>query len=320
MCTQPLISLIIPVYNVEQYLDACIESVLAQTYQNLEILLVDDGAKDHSGSLCDNWAQKDKRIRVIHQENKGLSGARNTALDQFQGEYVMFIDSDDVISPMLCQVLYDALAQGGDVAICDPVHIFPDKPWSYRQATRTVSMDATEAISKMWYQTAFLPSAWGKLYRANLFRTRRFTPGRLFEDIDIMHEVLFDAEKIVYTDAQLYGYLHRENSITTKSFGQRDLDILLIAEKILAFSKDKPELEDPAKAYAVTAALRVFLNAPKNDAFHDGILQANALIAQYGKAVAKDPHIRKKNRYALSLYFFCKPLMRFVYKFINRWK
>lgn len=316
---RPLISLIIPVYNVESYLDACMESVLAQTYDHLEIILVDDGSNDQSGTMCDTWAKKDSRIRVIHKENGGLSSARNTGIDQAIGQYIMFVDSDDILSPKICQLLFEALGDG-DISVCDPVHVFPNTHWSFTEEGTTTQMSAEEAIRLMWYQTAFLPSAWGKLYRSELFATRRFTEGRLFEDIDVMHEVFFDAETITYTTAQLYGYLHRENSITTKAFGKRDLDILLIADKILDFVKDKPALCHAARAYAVTAALRVYLNAPKEEAFQDGLAKAADLIARYGKEVKKDPNIRGKNRYALILYFTSKPLMRFVYQFINRWK
>lgn len=317
--TQPLISLVIPVYNVEQYLDACMESVLAQTYKNLEIILVDDGAKDNSGAMCDAWAQKDSRIRVIHKVNGGLSSARNAGIDVATGEYLIFLDSDDVISPKHCQVLFDALGDA-DIAVCDPVHIFPGQPWEYADATETVTLTSDEAICAMWYQTSFLPSAWAKLYKRELFATRRFTVGRLYEDIDVMHEIFHDAKSIVYTNACLYGYLHRENSITTKAFGKRDLDILIIADKILEFVQDKPALLDAAKAYAVTAALRVYLNAPQTEELQEGIQKSKTLIDQFGKDVKHNPHIRKKNRYALTLYFVCKPLMRFAYKFINRWK
>lgn len=320
MADRPLMTLIVPVYNVEEYLDACVQSILAQTYSNLQIILVDDGAKDRSGQLCDKWAQTDARIQVIHEANRGLSGARNTGLEEAAGEYVMFVDSDDVLSPDLCRILYDALKQGGDVAICDAVHIFDDKPYEFEISQERTTLDSMEAIRLMWYQTAFLPSAWGKLYRRELFANRRFTEKRLFEDIDLMHEVFYDANGVVYDHSKLYGYVHREESITTKAFGERDLDILLIAEKILAFVQDKPELQKAAQAYAVTASLRVYLNAPKDASLADGVARAETMIKKYGKSVLADPNIRRKNRYALRLYFSAKPLMRFVYKFVNRWK
>lgn len=319
MAELPLISVIVPVYKVEQYLDRCVESILTQTYTALDIILVDDGSPDNSGTMCDRWAEKDRRIRVIHQPNGGLSCARNTGIEHAQGHYLMFVDSDDVISPHLCEELYAAMGDG-DVSVCDAVHIFPEKDWAFtRQGTVSV-YDPLQAICLMWYQTAFLPSAWAKLFRRELFAQHRFTQGRLFEDIDLMHEVLYDAKKVVYTTAQLYGYVHREDSITTTAFSARDMDILLIADKLMTFSEDKPALQAAAKAYAVTAALRVYLNAPNEPTYAQGREKAVALIDTYGREVLRDPHIRKKNRYALWLYFYCKPALRMVYKYINRWK
>ena len=317
--SEPLISVIIPVYNVEKYLDACMESVVAQSYQNLQIILVDDGTKDRSDAICDAWAEKDSRIQVIHQQNRGLSGARNTGIAAARGEYILFVDSDDVISPLLCQTLLDALGEA-DMAVCDPVHVFPGKDWAYALSQTVTVMTSEEAIKTMWYQTGFLPSAWGKLYRRSLWQSRQFTEGRLFEDIDLMHEVLYETKTVAYTPARLYGYLHREDSITTKKFSVRDLDVLLIADKILAFVKDKPALLPAARAYAVTAGLRIYLNAPQKPEFSQGLTKAGELVDTMGRQVLADPNIRRKNRIALQLYFNSKPLLRFVYRFVNRWK
>ena len=316
----PMISVIVPVYNVSKYLDRCMQSLVDQTYRNLEIILVDDGSTDNSGVLCDLWAEKDSRIRVIHRKNNGLSQARNTGLDAATGEYITFVDSDDILSPHLCQVLYNSMGGSADISICDAEHIFEDKPYAFSVTDRQVIMTAQEAIHQLWYQKSFLPSAWGKLYRRELFEDNQFTVGRIFEDIDIMHELFFDAKRIVYNRSRLYGYVHRAGSITTKAFCPRDLDILLVADKILTFTEDKPQLRSAAEAYSVTAALRVYLNAPQTEEFTQGIRLSQQLLDWYGKKVLADPNIRKKNRWALRLYFYCRPLMRFSYKFINRWK
>lgn len=317
---EPLISVIVPVYNVSAYLDRCMRSLIEQTYRNLEIILVDDGSTDNSGELCDQWAKKDTRVRVIHRKNNGLSQARNTGLDAATGEYITFVDSDDILSPHLCRVLYDSIRECAEIAICDAEHIFPEKPYAFFVSEEAQTLTAESAICQMWYQKSFLPSAWGKLYRRELFQGKQFTPGRIFEDIDIMHELFDAANTIVYNRSKLYGYVHREGSITTKAFCTRDLDILLVADKILAFTEERPELRSAAEAYAVTAALRVYLNAPKEETFAKGISLATELLQWYGRKVMEDPNIRLKNRCALWLYFYCRPLMRFTYKFINRWK
>lgn len=320
IANEPLISVIVPVYNVGAYLDKSLETLVNQTYRNLEILLVNDGSTDNSGELCDHWARKDSRIRVIHQKNGGLSRARNVGLDMASGEYLLFFDSDDLLSPDLCRVLLDALGADGDIAICDVAHVFPDQPYSFEMTEEQEVLTAEETVRQMWYQTGFLPSAWAKLYRRKLWETLRFTPDLRFEDIDILHEVFWSAGKIVYNHSRLYGYVHRENSITTASFSLRDMDILKIAEKILRFVQDKPSIAGAAQAYATTAALRIYLNAPREAEYAEGIAKAEELLNRYGGQVAADKNARKKNRYALRLYFTCRPVLRFVYKHINRWK
>ncbi len=317
---EPLISVIVPVYNVSGYLDRCMQSLVKQTYQNLEIILVDDGSTDNSGDLCDQWAGRDSRIQVIHRKNNGLSQARNTGLNAATGEYITFVDSDDILSPQLCQVLYEVMGGTADISICDAEHVFEDKPYEFSVTDRVETMTAEQAICQLWYQKGFLPSAWGKLYRRELFEGKEFTSDRIFEDIDLMHELFYDAKTIVYNHSRLYGYVHRAGSITTKAFCPRDLDILLVADKILVFTEDKPSLRRAAEAYAVTAALRVYLNAPEGEDFTQGVALSQKLLHWYGKKVMADPNIRTKNRCALLLYFYCRPLMHFFYQFINRWK
>lgn len=320
MSELPLISVIVPVYNVETYLDKSLQTLVSQTYRNLEIILVDDGSTDNSGNMCDAWAQKDSRVRVIHQANAGPSCARNAGIDSASGEYILFFDSDDLLSPDLCQVLYNALLDKGDIAICDCEHIFPDRPYSFLISEENEIFTPEEVIAKTWYQTKFIPSACARLYHQQVFGAHRFTPNLIFEDIDLIHEIYWDSSKIVYNHSKLYGYVHRKSSITTTQFSIRDMDILRVVEKILCFAETKPNLQGAAEAYATTAALRIYLNAPRCAQFQDGISQAEAIIARYGKKVMFDSNARKKNRYALMMYFLCKPVLRFVYKHINRWK
>ncbi len=322
MQSQSLISVIIPVYNVAAYLDTCVETVLAQDYSQLDVILVDDGSPDNCGELCDNWASRDSRIRVVHKENGGLSSARNAGLDIASGEYIMFLDSDDLLHPQACSHLYQQLkAADAQIAIADITHVFGNDEPAYTITQEVRLLSPTDAIQELWYQKSFLPSACAKLYHRDLFQTLRFTQGILFEDIDLLHQIFWSAKRIVYTPSAIYGYTHRENSITTKSFTARDLDILPIAHKLMVFARQEAsELEPAAKAYAVVAALRVALNAPNTPELQQGRCEAKDLLRSYGKQVLKDPNIRKKTRYGLLLYFYCRPLMNVVYKRVNRWK
>lgn len=316
-----LITVIIPVYNVEKYLNKCMESVVNQTYKSLEILLIDDGAKDSSGFMCDSWAERDSRIKVIHKENGGLSSARNCGLDQAHGNYIMFVDSDDFMSEDIVSILYEDIKRTkADIAICDAMHIFEDYKVVFDTGKETRTYTSIEAIQEMWYQKSFLPSAWGKLYKLELFQNIRFTENRLYEDIDIMHELFWKAETIIYRNDKLYGYVHRDESITTQKFSERDLDIFIISDKMLEFAdKVDPKLLPAAESYATVAALRILLNAPE-EKFQGAMHKAENIIKKYGKKTMKNRNIRTKQKYALIMFFYCRPLLKKVYKHINRWK
>lgn len=322
MTHTPTISVIVPVYNVERYLDRCIDSLLAQSITDLEILLINDGSKDGSGALCDAWSSRDSRIRAVHKPNGGLSSARNEGLRHATGRYVMFIDSDDVIHPDMCKHLLAGLQQyDAQMAACEPAHTFEDQQPPYTVKNDWQVLSRTDAIRKLWYQRGFFPSACTKLYCRELFADNLFCEGLLFEDVDIMHRLLWQTDKVVYTTSALYGYMHRGNSITTKQFSVRDLDILVIADRLLTFAQEQDTaLLGAARSYAVTAAMRVALNAPKTEELAEGRKKAKALLRQYGPGVLFDRYSRLKSKCGLLLYFLCRPLMRALYKRIDRWK
>lgn len=322
MSDNKYISVIVPVYKVEDYLDRCVSSIVDQTYAHLQILLVDDGSPDCSGAMCDAWALRDSRIQVIHKPNGGLSSARNAGLEEAEGEYVMFIDSDDVIHPDTCRMLMElAEAHRAQIVSFEPAHTFDDGEPPYVLCGDATVLTAVEAVRRMWYQNGFFPSACTKLYSRTVFADQRFTEGLLYEDVEIMHRLLWKAETVVTTPAALYGYMHRGESITTNTFSHRDLDILTIARGMLDFAQERePSLLGAAKAYCVTAAMRVELNAPKTADFDEGRKTARKMLKQFGGGVLTDRHTRTKTRCALLLYFCCRPLLRTVYRRVDRWK
>ena len=219
LCTMKL-SIIIPVYRVEDTLDKCVESVLKQDYDNMEIILVDDGSPDNCPQKCDDWARKDTRIRVIHKANGGLSDARNAALDIVQGDYITFVDSDDFISLSTYGPLMDTLSKRQDINILEyPVFI------NYR-STKQRKLDFTEEtvydnISDYWYKgQAYLHSyACNKIYRASLFEEIRFPRGIVFEDIHTLPLLLKKAKTIMTTGKGLYYYCQNPSGITATADG-----------------------------------------------------------------------------------------------------
>ena len=231
---EPLISVIVPVYNVEDYLDQCMESIVGQTYPHLEILMVDDGSTDNSGALCDQWAERDQRIRVIHQENGGLSAARNTALDAMSGELVIMVDSDDVLHPDAVSILLQAIqAHHADVAIGSFV-VFDGKDanWPTITSEKTVRhYDSQAALKAIYYQDKLTNSSCWRLFKASLFDDVRYPVGKYYEDLAIVYPLYKKCSLVVGIDDAVYGYRQRNDSILGR-FSLKRADVLDICEQL----------------------------------------------------------------------------------------
>ena len=231
---EPLISVIVPVYNVEDYLDQCMESIVGQTYPHLEILMVDDGSTDNSGTLCDQWAERDQRIRVIHQENGGLSAARNTALDAMSGELVIMVDSDDVLHPDAVSILLQAIqAHHADVAIGSFV-VFDgmDANWPTITSEKTVRhYDSQAALKAIYYQDKLTNSSCWRLFKASLFNDVRYPVGKYYEDLAIVYPLYKKCNLVVGIDDAVYGYRQRNDSILGR-FSLKRADVLDICEQL----------------------------------------------------------------------------------------
>lgn len=211
-----LISVIVPVYNIEdKLLDKCINSIINQTYKNLEIIIVDDGSKKETADECDRLAKKDSRIVLIHQKNRGLSAARNVALDVAKGNYIGFVDSDDFIEPDMYELLYNSLVRNNaDISVCGTRLVYKDG--SHKDRTNYVDervFSKCEAYKELLIDKEMTASSWNKLYRRYLFSDLRFPEGKTFEDRYIMHELFYMSEKISCVNKLLYNYYQRSNSI-----------------------------------------------------------------------------------------------------------
>lgn len=213
-----LISVIVPVYKVEEYLDECIESIVRQTYENIEIILVDDGSPDTCPEKCDEWGEKDHRIKVIHKKNGGLSDARNAGMGIAAGQYIAFVDSDDWVEETYVECLYRAIQEtGADIAACDvrEVRSSKDVPTIDAGEGNTVKCTPAEALSELLKGRTFRAVAWNKLYRADLLKDESFEVGRLHEDEFFSYRIFDKAAYLCYTDLPLYNYRQREGSIMT---------------------------------------------------------------------------------------------------------
>lgn len=219
-----LISVIIPVYKVEAYLDECISSVTGQTYKNLEIILVDDGSPDNCPAMCDVWAEKDSRIRVIHKENGGLSDARNAGIEAAAGEYIAFVDSDDWIKPQMYETMLTVLLrEHADICSCNILSCFPDHQAAWDCGEYTAGSSET-FLAMLYHGTTYPVSAWSKLYRRSLWGELRFPEGKICEDAFTTYLLVDKATRIVQIPEPLYCYRIRENSIMTSAFRPARMD------------------------------------------------------------------------------------------------
>lgn len=209
----PLISIIVPVYNVKDYLEKCLQSICVQTYKNLEIILIDDGSSDGSGELCDLFAQRDGRIKVIHQTNAGQSAARNRGLAVAQGEFLGFVDSDDWIEPDMYEFLYHLLKENGaDISICSHYRDKGKKSVAKYSSGEQFVFTRDEGIRALVVDRRIRNYVWDKLYKRRLFSGITFPLNRIFEDIAISYRIFYKAEKIVVREFPKYHYVIRDGS------------------------------------------------------------------------------------------------------------
>ncbi len=207
-----MISIIVPVYKVEHYLRQCVDSILAQTYRDIEVLLIDDGSPDRCGEICDEYAENDARVRVFHTENRGLSAARNLGLREARGDYIGFVDSDDWIEPDMYEVLLRRMQEtGADIGVCGL--------WYERKNKREVAKDVIDAVFggeepiKALILNNLKNFAWNKLYDRKVWSGISFPEGHVFEDVATTYKTILNAEKVVSCSKPLYHYRQREDSI-----------------------------------------------------------------------------------------------------------
>lgn len=224
---QKLVSVIVPVYNVKDYLRPCVDSIIGQTYQELEILLVDDGSTDGCGDLCDEYQQKDSRIQVIHKPHGEVSSARNAGLEICKGEYVSFVDSDDVLHPQFIECLYKACeAEQCAMAIC---RFRTDTNWDRPliEGAHTERKKAAEFVEHYYDRDHNqIIVVWNKLYRREVIGDIRFPEGKIHEDEYTTVKYVYRAQSIVFVDEVLYCYTKRPGSIVHQEFNLKRLDML----------------------------------------------------------------------------------------------
>lgn len=244
-----LISIIIPVYNVETYIKRSVNSIQVQSYHNLEIILVDDGSTDGSGKICDTLANQDNRIRVIHKKNGGLSDARNVGLENASGNYIAFLDGDDWYDPNMIELLHNlCIKHSAEIAECSFRSIYTDRVLTETSCSgMVIDLTPVEAIESNLDWKYCKPVAWNKLYRSDIIGTTRYPVGRLHEDEFTTHLFYLAAKKIVYADVALVNYERRNANSITASFKPKNLDACEAFLQKAELTWKKPELYSISK-------------------------------------------------------------------------
>ncbi|MCQ2610473.1 MAG: glycosyltransferase family 2 protein [Treponema sp.] len=320
--SKPLISIIIPVYKVEEFLPHCIDSVLAQTYKNIEVILVDDGSPDKCPLICDKYAKKSKKVKVIHQKNKGLSAARNSGVKAASGEFIYFLDSDDLISPDCIELLYNAISREGcDISVgkvqkfSDHNEIFISKnnnPIIHKYSSTKILDDLLINNIEVEYVTA-----WNKLIPRKILKKIMFPVGKYHEDEFTNWKFYYNTSSICKVEAITYYYYQRPSSITGNGFGLHNFDFLEAIQERLDFFKEKDNKYFAAcvKQYRFTLIYTFYVNLIQTKDCSKYPYNAQQILELYKQSfktypLSLDRHLYSKSELVkLCLYYHCPGIM-----------
>lgn len=257
---EDLITIVIPIYNVEKYLEKCLASVINQTYKNLEIILVDDGSPDNCGAICDEYAKKDARIKVIHKENGGLSDARNSGIKAATGKYITFIDSDDYVTTDYIEYLYGLIKKYNvKLSICKLQIVWKDIKTQDESDLKDECLDIKSAYENLLFQKGIDISANAKLYLTELWKNYEFPKGKVYEDTAVIYKLLEESNNIAFGNKECYFYIARMGSISKQQgFGKNERDYIEHTNQMLSYIGEKyPELQVAVSRYDLYANFRI---------------------------------------------------------------
>ena len=296
------VSIIIPVYNVEKEVKSCLESAINQTYENLEILVVNDGSTDGSKEICLSFAKQDKRIIYFEKPNGGLSDARNFGLERASGDYIFFLDSDDTIEKDCIETLYNLIVQDNSkIAVGIFKAVFDTGRIIDTATGEQTVMTNEQALECILYDDKITSSACVKLFEKSLFKDTLFPLGRLYEEIATTYKLIYKSERISFISKSLYNYLIRQNSITRKEFSLKKLDVITSSDEMSEFCLERfPSLYNACIRRRVWARLNVLTQiAQSKNNFKKEVKPLVKFIKKYGKVVLKDKKTPKRDKFAI---------------------
>ncbi len=311
-----LISIIVPVYNVEKQLILCIDSLINQTYKNIEIILIDDGSTDKSKNICDEYGKKDKRIKIIHKRNGGLSDARNKGIDIAKGEYILFVDSDDYVSNDIVELLYNNMIENEcEISTCSFIPFYEGtKPDTSANNNKEISVfNTSQALEALLYQKNCTTSAWAKLYKTSLFKDIRYPLGKIHEDLPITYILFSKSKKIVISQEKKYYYLLRKNSITGSDFNEKKIEVLdFAAEETRYICNNYPEIIKAAYNREFMEAIYTLLRLKNTKKYKDVRNRVKLIIKKYRMTIITDKKATKISKiYALSSFLGINNIYKF---------
>lgn len=311
----PLISVIVPIYDVEKYLARCVDSIVNQTYKNLEIILVDDGSPDRCPQMCDDYAEKDSRIKVVHKKNGGLSDARNAGMAVATGEYISFIDSDDYVSDDFFECLLDVMnKENSDIAECSVVKFYEDNRFDeFSDDLSVKTYDTQDAMSALIAENPFHQHVWNKLYKIELVKDIPYAVGKLNEDEFWTYRVFGRANKVARINKTMYYYFQRSSSIMGVGYNIRRLDALEgKANRQKYIENNFPELSTQAKIdlygscmFAYQSVLKFMSGADKKKALELIRKYRKMYNLSFGEIKLADKSARKYFYLAKCNFDFC---------------
>lgn len=314
---EDLISIVIPVYKVEKYLEKCIESIINQTYKNLEIIIVDDGSPDNCPQMCDEFAKSDKRIKVIHKENGGLSDARNAGIDIATGKYITFVDSDDYITNDYVEYMYNLIKKHNTkIATCETqvVHIESDEENQEQFIENIEVLTARDLFYKILFAQKSDVSAYSKLYETALFRDIRYPKGVVYEDTATTYKLIEKCDKIATGNKKCYFYFSRPNSISKMcGFNKNEIDYIKNTDEMLKYLQNKyPDLEQAINRFDLYANFRILrlllFTTPRDKKKEQEVFKK---IKSKRMEVLKYKDTPKRDKIAIILSFFGLSIFKF---------
>ena len=311
------LSVIVPVYKVEPYIHKCVDSILEQTYTNLEVILVDDGSPDNCGKICDEYAAKDKRVKVIQKKNGGLSDARNAGIDISTGDIIGFIDSDDYIEARMYQEMIDYMEHNNlDIVCADTNQVKGNKIKFKPRYKKNYVWNKQEALNEI-----FDNAAWNKIYKREIIGNTRFPQGRVYEDVATIYKFIYNADKVGYLSKPYYYYVKRKGSIVTSGFNCKSRYDCFVGyiERLNFAEKHKLSCVEACRKQALETALATLtaFYANNENRYSDRYKNVNDFIKMQ---LDKKNHLRKKHEFLLWSFKNCKVLHKIYAKMSKSFK